>query len=665
MKIETIKINNYKAFYGNHEIKLSGKNLLVYGENGSGKSSFYNALNVFFNSSINNVNLEENIFIDNALKGTSHIEISFKDKSNSSLTQNLRIDKNVQKVTSLFVSDANKVKAFFDYKKLLKTHFIDKEKVDIFDILINDILYHSINNFTSNPLGEDWEKIQTLKNSRKGTHDFSSCEEILKQFNLGLKEKLVEIKDISNKFVKYFNNNVIIDFEFNDIEIWGKEKALKNNQVILKVDFYNKHLDTHHTFFNEARLTSLGISLYLASILSNPLGIPFKILVLDDLLIGLDMSNRIPFIKILQESFSEFQIIITTYDKAWFEVMKTYFSDWEKIEMYSKKLDNNNFEIPIIYQNSLDFIIKSEEYLSLNDYKASAVYLRSEFEKVIKRLCNKLGLKVKYNMQAFKIDSNDFWESIKENTNLSSELIEKVELHRSIVMNPFSHYTLEKPEFKAELEESINVMKELRKTLESVKQVNIVNQLKQNIDKLTNELSNNQKTINGLKKKLELNSSNSEEVSLSPQKQEIISQSTESIKLLTNPKTHILDKLIVIDKTEDLNQFLINEISNNIESISIIELEQVFDELRLKEKLSLLNLSSEANLIRIFNKKSWNIEEKKIWCNFIVYLYNQNKIQDPLLIQKLEEKEVLKREYGGWNNQEEFIKCEFEEEIPF
>ena len=48
MKIETIKINNYKAFYGNHEIKLSGKNLLVYGENGSGKSSFYNALNIFF-----------------------------------------------------------------------------------------------------------------------------------------------------------------------------------------------------------------------------------------------------------------------------------------------------------------------------------------------------------------------------------------------------------------------------------------------------------------------------------------------------------------------------------------------------------------------------------------------------------------------------------------
>lgn len=70
---------------------------------------------------------------------------------------------------------------------------------------------------------------------------------------------------------------------------------------------------------------------------------------------------------------------------------------------------------------------------------------------------------------------------------------------------------------------------------------------------------------------------------------------------MANPKTHILDKLIVIDKTEDLNQFLINEISNNIENISIIELEQVFDELRLKEKLCLLTLSSEANLIRILN----------------------------------------------------------------
>jgi len=48
MKIKTIEIKNYKAFYGKHTIKIGGKNIFIYGENGSGKSSLYYALKDFF-----------------------------------------------------------------------------------------------------------------------------------------------------------------------------------------------------------------------------------------------------------------------------------------------------------------------------------------------------------------------------------------------------------------------------------------------------------------------------------------------------------------------------------------------------------------------------------------------------------------------------------------
>jgi len=40
MRIKKIKIKDYKAFYGKHTVEPNGKNLFVYGENGSGKSSF-------------------------------------------------------------------------------------------------------------------------------------------------------------------------------------------------------------------------------------------------------------------------------------------------------------------------------------------------------------------------------------------------------------------------------------------------------------------------------------------------------------------------------------------------------------------------------------------------------------------------------------------------
>jgi AAA15 family ATPase/GTPase len=48
VRIQTIEITNYKAFRGTHKIKVEGKNIFIYGENGSGKSSLYYALKDFF-----------------------------------------------------------------------------------------------------------------------------------------------------------------------------------------------------------------------------------------------------------------------------------------------------------------------------------------------------------------------------------------------------------------------------------------------------------------------------------------------------------------------------------------------------------------------------------------------------------------------------------------
>ena len=48
MRIQTIEITNYKAFLGTYKIRVGGKNLFIYGENGSGKSSLYYALKDFF-----------------------------------------------------------------------------------------------------------------------------------------------------------------------------------------------------------------------------------------------------------------------------------------------------------------------------------------------------------------------------------------------------------------------------------------------------------------------------------------------------------------------------------------------------------------------------------------------------------------------------------------
>ena len=69
MRITEIEIKNFKAFYGTYRIDLrkTGKNLLVYGENGSGKSSLYFALKLFLESGddpSHRFENDQNIFIE-------------------------------------------------------------------------------------------------------------------------------------------------------------------------------------------------------------------------------------------------------------------------------------------------------------------------------------------------------------------------------------------------------------------------------------------------------------------------------------------------------------------------------------------------------------------------------------------------------------------------
>ena len=55
--ITGITLNNYRAFVKSEIIDIpQDQHLLIYGENGSGKSSVYNALKDFFNSSFTSSN---------------------------------------------------------------------------------------------------------------------------------------------------------------------------------------------------------------------------------------------------------------------------------------------------------------------------------------------------------------------------------------------------------------------------------------------------------------------------------------------------------------------------------------------------------------------------------------------------------------------------------
>ena len=92
MRITKIEIKNFRSFYGSYQIDLhkAGKNLLIYGENGSGKSSLYLALKLFLESATHDHQFEayQNIFI--------------KDDDNGYIKMCLRADPRSRQSPALF-----------------------------------------------------------------------------------------------------------------------------------------------------------------------------------------------------------------------------------------------------------------------------------------------------------------------------------------------------------------------------------------------------------------------------------------------------------------------------------------------------------------------------------------------------------------------------------
>ena len=90
VRITKIEIKNFKAFRGPDVIDLSekgGQSLLLYGENGSGKSSLYDALKFFLESNEGTRQFADhrNIFTDETDKGYIRLHFTPNPKLNKEI----------------------------------------------------------------------------------------------------------------------------------------------------------------------------------------------------------------------------------------------------------------------------------------------------------------------------------------------------------------------------------------------------------------------------------------------------------------------------------------------------------------------------------------------------------------------------------------------------
>ncbi len=158
MKITRIEFENYKAFYGKgigNTINIPfGKNLFIYGENGSGKSSIYEGVKQFFNSSqtkefpYKNINTPAKIFSEDNNKDVPNetsVQITFARNEKKGTETTLKFGTNGDDLSQIeFVKNANNLNSFLSYKEILKTYLFDKKDINFgqkfANLLLEDIL---------------------------------------------------------------------------------------------------------------------------------------------------------------------------------------------------------------------------------------------------------------------------------------------------------------------------------------------------------------------------------------------------------------------------------------------------------------------------------------------------------------------------------------------
>jgi len=483
MKIQTIEITNYKAFLGTHKINAGGKNLFIYGENGSGKSSLYYALKDFFQSSVEDIDLKElqNIFVPATQQEKTAIKVTFKPNSqgqNRRKTYRFNANQNDTRATGdTAIRDGNSLKSFLTYKHLMDIHHLKKEdSINLFDLLVKGVLRHFKYSLTGGKeLGELWAEVENCI-SRKTGREYpinkkrTDVNSAVKAFNEAFGELFKAdspeyILRHARPILEKFNHNIELELRFPQVRPTSDYTGVENARVEVEIKYVGKSIEKPHLFLNEARLSAIAISIYLGMIKRHIQRIPCKILFLDDIFIGLDIGNRLPLLEILQSEFQDYQIFVITYDKPWFEYARSFLegkAGWKTMEFYAQTNDQG-YEVPVIFDNQ-DLIAKAERHLRQTDFKAAAIYIRSAFERIIRKYCEDKKKKVVFKSRLKDYTTEHFWSVVKADAPNS---VGDIERYRALVLNPFSHYNTERHEIKAELENAIQAIKNLKSELDS------------------------------------------------------------------------------------------------------------------------------------------------------------------------------------------------------
>jgi len=484
LRIKRLTLTDFRAFPGAAPVHfdLDDKNLLVYGENGSGKSSIFHALAGFFSVKRNrNLQSHKNAFSGEPETACS-VNIDFNDGAPSAswCLQTTSGAFGAAAFNSHAIGGAGPIRerhpagndarviqtalrrACLDYRALLDTNYKHDGVVNLFDIALDSLLtdYPVVVSGVTRTIGELWTAVEQAKPTKHTTPKLARVNQACAEFNIGFNQALAALHPVVGSLLDELigADVTVAPFVFGGITYtaayYKTARVFAGRTLTLEVSFRAHRLTTPQHFLNEARLSALALSIYLAGRLactptatSNAL----KLLVLDDVLIGLDHSNRLPALDVLHTHFADWQVVLLTHDKTWFDLARERLpkDDWACCEVYEGD-PAAKAPMPIVRPTmnrpAKALLQKADELLKLGYIEAAANYARQAFEMGVRITCELKKIKMEYRLDPTAHQAQDFLDKLKDwpgSANVPKTdwdaAIHRLELLKNVVMNPYSH----------------------------------------------------------------------------------------------------------------------------------------------------------------------------------------------------------------------------------
>ncbi|MDO9154281.1 MAG: AAA family ATPase [Paludibacter sp.] len=310
---------------------------------------------------------------------------------------------------SLIKIDTKEIKGLIDNAKLKSKALADSIKGNI-KLQIHTKLSRALDAYMAHKKLEREEDVLT-----KQQITFESLyTDFIKRQEEALEGFLTMFSDEINSYYVEMNPNEKVE----DIQLVPiKDKNDELSGITIEYTFYNERQTPPVALLSESHINCLGLAFFLASV--KAFNKENEFFVLDDVISSFDSTHRTRFIRLLINKFSDFQIILLTHEKDFFDIASSEAkrNNWLITSLSWTAEKGASFETPRI-----DLRTKIEDKFKAKNIDGLGNDIRHYAERQLKQIAYNIeaGLVFRFNDKNEERMMNELLSSVQSRVNKQS-----------------------------------------------------------------------------------------------------------------------------------------------------------------------------------------------------------------------------------------------------